>query len=188
MNASFQQSFIRGAAASLLTVFAGVFAFALLTSRSVHAQAPAAAPAAGAAAGGAAAGAARGVGGGRGGSGTPGYGAPAINLYQTGVVGSRARGNNWMLTDLDITAIAHMEESFEVQANAVTKLRAELLKVSFDLPVNAAAISAKVEALAKAEQALAVARAEVYPKIVSELKLSGDRQAAFVRLVNGQGN
>jgi hypothetical protein len=126
-----------------------------------------------------------GAGGGRGGgSGTPGLGAPAINLYQAGVQGSRARGNLSAFTDLEWTAITRMEEQMEKEASAVAKARTALTKAVFAAKPDSADIAAKVQALADAEFVLAQARAAAFPKIKADLKIPQDKLPAFISAVS----
>jgi len=117
--------------------------------------------------------------------GTPGLGAPAIDLYAAGVAGSRARGNSSNLNDLETTAITRMELQLVSQMNAVTAARSALTEASYRLPVNQADLQAKVQALADAESALALARADSFPRIKAELKLSGERLQDFIRVISG---
>lgn len=124
--------------------------------------------------------------GGRGGNpGTPGLGAPAIDLYAAGVAGSRARGNSTNLNDLETTAITRMELQLVSQMNAVTAAQEALTEASYRLPVNQADLQAKAQALADAETALALARADAFPRIKAELKLTGERLQDFIRVITG---
>jgi hypothetical protein len=64
---------------------------------------------------------------------------------------------------------------------AVTDARTELARVSLTVPANAADLRAKADALAKAEQALAVARATEFARVGgSSLNLTADQLTAII--------
>jgi hypothetical protein len=84
--------------------------------------------------------------------------------------GGQGGGRGRALDDLELTLITRAEESFWPQANALTKARAELLRASLQLAPNSAALAAKVQAVADAEMAYALSRADAFAKVKVQLK------------------
>jgi len=137
-----------------------------------------------AAPGGGAAGGFGGFGGGRGSVGTPGYGAPPIDLYEAGVAGSRGRGNLYLFNDLEWTAISRMEETIEPQIVAVERAREALLRATLTAPASQADLDAKARTLGEAELTLALARADAFPALVAQLKLNPARIRSLATVMN----
>jgi hypothetical protein len=135
----------------------------------------------GGAAGAPGAGAAAFGGGARGGGGTPGLGAPAASLYIP------SGGANRAFTDVELTAIARYDESMEKEIKAVSDASDALIKAQLTLPTNSAEITAQVNALAVAEQALAMARASGMTKLKTDLKLSAAQIAVLPTAVTVRG-
>jgi glucose/arabinose dehydrogenase len=113
--------------------------------------------------------------GGRGSTGTPGIGAPGIDLYQAGVAGTRGRGNLYLFNDLEWTAITRMEQTIEPQIAAAVGAREAMLRASLSGSPAPTELAALARSLSDAELALAEARAEAFPRLVTALRLSPDR-------------
>jgi len=112
---------------------------------------------------------------------TPGFGRPMIDLYAAGVAGSRARGSSSMFTDIETTAMTRFEEKMENELAAVRTARAAVQEITYALPVNQAEIQRRINALAAAELALALRRADEFPALSRQLQLSDpSRMANFL--------
>ena len=125
-----------------------------------------------------------GFGGGRGNVGTPGLGAPPIDLYEAGVAGSRGRGNLYLFNDLEWTAISRMEETIEPQIVAAERAREALLLATLTVPASQADLDAKARALGEAELTLALARADAFPALVAQLRLNPTRIRNLATVLN----
>jgi len=91
----------------------------------------------------------------------PTVGAP-VQAY-----GGQAGGKTRTLDDLELTALTRAEESYLPQLSALAAARTDLLRASLTAP---ASIAAKAQAVANAEQALALSRADAYAKLKIQLK------------------
>jgi hypothetical protein len=153
---------------------------ALFTAGSLLVAAPAAlaqaaAPAAAPAGGGGGGMATQGTGG------SPGLAMPAIDLYN-------AVARVPLLNDTELTMVTRMEESVEAQVAAAAAARTALTKASVAMPSNRNDITAKSEALAAADLALALARSTAFAKLRTDLKVtSSDKLSAIVNTINMPG-
>ena len=84
--------------------------------------------------------------------------------------GGQNGGRGRALDDLELTLITRAEESFWPQANTLTKARIELVRASLTLAPNSPALAAKAQAVADAELAYAVSRADAFAKVKAQLK------------------
>ena len=107
--------------------------------------------------------------------GTPGLAAPARELY------SLAGGRRPAMSDLELTAVTRMEEQVEKQIAAVTVAKAALVAATLAPARNDAAIKARNDALAEAELALALARADAFAKLQAAMKFSPAKLAFVVQ-------
>jgi hypothetical protein len=107
--------------------------------------------------------------------GTPGLAAPARELY------SLAGGRRPALSDLELTAVTRLEEQVEKQVAAVAAAKTALLAAVFAPARNEAAIKQRNDALAEAELALALARAEAFAKFQASMRLSPAKLAYVVQ-------
>jgi hypothetical protein len=89
--------------------------------------------------------------------GTPGMAGEPLDLYTMGAGRPKPA-----LTDLELKAVTRMDEQSERQIAAVATVRAAVLAAVFAPVKNDAAIKALVDALAEAELALALARADAF--------------------------
>jgi len=113
--------------------------------------------------------------------GTPGISSPPIDLYSAAL-----RRNP--LDDLELTAVTRMEEKIEAEMKAQADAAAALLRAEFAEPSNRADIAAKVRALADAEMALALARADGFVQLRTELKdLTPAKLQALAMAVESRG-
>lgn len=119
-------------------------------------------------------------GGGQGRGGTPGLGAPATSLYT-----APYRGRPF--TDSELTMMTRFDESMEKQLQAQTDAAKALVAVSFTSPANPVVVQNRVDALGAAELALALARADNFAKLQSDLKITPERRAAFMTAINSRG-
>jgi len=95
-------------------------------------------------------------------------------------------GRTVVLNDLELTAITRAEESYLPQVNAVTKARAELDAIAFQLPMNQAELTRRVNALGAAELALALSRADAFGRLRTELTItSPDKLQLVAQSVSG---
>jgi hypothetical protein len=145
------------------------------------------APAAGGggARGGAAAPAGAGGGGGGGfgggGRGTPGLGAPAIDLY-TAIVRTP------VLNDLELTSVTRMEESFAKENATATAARDAVIRTAFSGPANPPGLAARVQDLANTEYELAIARANAWANLRTEFKsVTPEKINAITTALNNPG-
>jgi len=116
---------------------------------------------------------------------TPGFGRPMIDLYEAGVAGSRARGSTTLFDDLETTMMTRFEEKMEQEITAVRRARVELIAATFTGQVDSANLQAKAKALADAELALAIKRANEFPALRAALGLSDpERMANFAPQMN----
>jgi len=106
--------------------------------------------------------------------GTPGLALPAEDLY-FGVVRVPP------LDDLELTAVTRFEETFAAESRAVRVAEEALLAASLAVPANANDVRARVQALANAEMALALKRADGWGKLKAEIgNVTPDKMNALV--------
>jgi hypothetical protein len=108
--------------------------------------------------------------------GTPGLAGAPADLYS--LAGGRPRP---ALTDLELTAVTRMDEESDKQAAAVLAAKNALVAVTLAATKNDAAIKARVDALAEAELALALAKADAFAKFKLTTKLSPAKLAYVVQ-------
>ena len=122
-----------------------------------------------------------GVGGGQGAGGTPGLGAPLASWYIPVGGGTRA------FNDTEQTIMTRFDESMQRQVKAVNDTRSALTSGTFELPANSPALAARVIAMAEAELALALARADGFNQLKANLKITSDRIPALINALNNRG-
>jgi hypothetical protein len=111
---------------------------------------------------------------GGGGVGTPGLALPEIDLYSAVV-------RVPPLDDIERTKISRFEEAFAAELRAARVAQEELVAASLAVPTNAANIRTRAQALATAETALAIARANGWAVLRVELNVnSPDKLAAVI--------
>ena len=115
-------------------------------------------------------------------AGTPGLALGPLQPYQLWVPGGRGQA----LTDLELTAIARAEESFQKQIDAVTAARETAVNATFVTPLNPADLNAKLQVLASAELQNALAQAEASAKLLVEFK--GASPAKLTAMTQALGN
>lgn len=91
------------------------------------------------------------------------------------------------LSDLEVTEITRIKLATLTPATkAVTDARAELTKATFTLPANSQNLTAKVQSLANAEQALATSRADALAAALKGYKeVTPEKKNAIVRALGG---
>ena len=67
----------------------------------------------------------------------------------------------------------------------MVRARADLVRATFSEGTLPAELAAKVQAVANAERAVAMAVGETFPRIKAEMKLAPAREAAVFELVTG---
>lgn len=118
-----------------------------------------------------------------GGAGTPGIGRP---IPEGGIVSESLRPNT--LNDVEVTAItrAELQGPMADAVAALREARAALQAATFITPVNRNDLAAKVEALAQAEVALAIARGDVYRALMREMPdLTEAKRNALINELSG---
>ena len=92
-----------------------------------------------------------------------------------------------VLNDLEVTELTRIKLTTLGPANkAVNDARNELTKAIFAVPANAQNITAKVQALANAEQALATGRADAYASVIKGYKdITPEKKTAITNQLNG---
>jgi hypothetical protein len=112
---------------------------------------------------------------------------PAVQAH-----GGQNGARNRLLDDIELTTITKAEETFWPQANTLTKARAELVRASLELAPNSPALVAKTKAVADAELAYALSRADAFAKVKVQLKVSSPAKLeALLRAMSdpaGTGN
>jgi type 1 glutamine amidotransferase/Spy/CpxP family protein refolding chaperone len=107
----------------------------------------------------------------------PGRGGPPGGFGGGGIPG---------LDETQQAAVRAMNEALEPLTRRVSEARAELSRAVYAEKADAAAVKAKVDAVAAAELALATARAEAFQKLqASGQKLNAEQVAALVRQSSG---
>lgn len=94
-----------------------------------------------------------------------------------------------VLNDLEVTEITRVKlGAIGTATKVLADARTELTKASFALPANAQNITAKVQALANAEQALASSRADAYANLLKTYKdASPEKKRAVTNALSGTG-
>jgi hypothetical protein len=112
---------------------------------------------------------------------TPGFGRPMIDLYAAGVAGSRARGSTTLFNDVETTQMTRFEEKMAAELAVVRGAREALIAAAFAPNPDSTLIVARARALAAAELALAMKRADEFPELRDALNLSApERMANFL--------
>ena len=93
---------------------------------------------------------------------------PTIGPWVQGHGGNGlGRGRPW--NDRDLTVITQAEEAYWPQVSALTNARAEMVRVSLTNSVNSAEVRAAAQAVANAELALALSKADTYARLKTQL-------------------
>jgi hypothetical protein len=133
------------------------------------------------------------AGGGRGGGGGGGFGGAGGAGGRGGAPGGAVSlyiplgGANRAFNDIEVTALSRYDESMEKEIKAVSDANEALVKAALTVPSNPAAIEAATRTLATAEQALAIARANGFAKLKTDLKLSPAQVAVLPTAVTVKG-
>jgi len=119
--------------------------------------------------------------GGGGGNPTPGVGAEAQNLYIP-------LTRNRPFTDPELTRLTRFDESVESQISAQADAAKALLTATFDTSANPALRQQRAAELGAAELALALAQADGFEKVISDMNLDNEERIAnAVGSINNRG-
>jgi len=100
--------------------------------------------------------------------------------------GGQGGAMNRLLNDVELTAITRAEESYLPELNAVVKAREGIVEASLTSTPNSAQIRQRIQAIADAELALALRRADAFAKLKSDLHVTDpDKIEALASSVGG---
>jgi hypothetical protein len=85
------------------------------------------------------------------------------------------RARPW--NDRDLTVITQAEEAYWPQVSALTNARAEMVRVSLTNAVNSAEVRAAAQAVADAELALALSKADTFARLKTQLGATNPERA-----------